>query len=192
MVDLEEWLTKEGRVENVSLESISFTRNVGRSHFKKRAMLVADSTKELQTILHEINEGKQNSNYAFNLETAIGPSQEVQDFESKSLEMGAEHSQTWRRPQLKWYGSKDCASWPAPIAVSRFNLEETEIKIQNTKKWSKIFWEIDIHGPKTIRAIKIIACLRDLYVKGYDIDWGVYIKGNQGEEFLSPLIFWKR
>ncbi len=54
------------------------------------------------------------------LETAIGPSQEVQDFESESLEMGVEHSQTVKEvPISSDYGSKDCASWTTPIANSR-------------------------------------------------------------------------
>ncbi len=58
----------------------------------------------------------------FNLETAIGPSQEMQDFELESLSIGGDHSQKVKAPPIgSDYGSKDCVSWPDPIAVSRFN-----------------------------------------------------------------------
>ena len=61
------------------------------------------------------------SSSSLNLETAIGSSQKVQDFESESLGMGAEHSQKVKAaPIPSDYGSKDCAFWPTPIAVSRF------------------------------------------------------------------------
>ncbi|MFI5344309.1 MAG: hypothetical protein ACHQUC_08830, partial [Chlamydiales bacterium] len=54
------------------------------------------------------------------LETAIGLSQKVQDFESESLEMGADHSQKVKAaPISNDSDSKDRAFWPAPTAVSR-------------------------------------------------------------------------
>ena len=58
----------------------------------------------------------------FNLETAVGPRQKVQDFESESLTIGVEHSQKVKAtPRVSDYGSKDCAFCPDPTAVSRFN-----------------------------------------------------------------------
>jgi hypothetical protein len=46
----------------------------------------------------------------------------VQDFESESLAMGVEHSQTAKAtPIVSGYGSKDCAFRPVPTAVSRIN-----------------------------------------------------------------------
>jgi mRNA interferase HigB len=60
------------------------------------------------------------SNRSLNLETAVGPSQKVQDFESESLAMGVEHSHTVKAtPIASGYGSKDCAFRPAPTAVFR-------------------------------------------------------------------------
>jgi hypothetical protein len=54
------------------------------------------------------------------LETAVGPSQKVQDFEPESFAMGAEHSQKVKAaPIASDSGSKDCAFGPAPTAVSR-------------------------------------------------------------------------
>jgi hypothetical protein len=55
-----------------------------------------------------------------NLETAVGLSQKVQDFESESLELGADHSQKVKVAPT----SKDCAFWPAPTAVSRLKPKE--------------------------------------------------------------------
>jgi hypothetical protein len=50
----------------------------------------------------------------------------VQDFESESLAMGVEHFQTAKAtPIASGYGSKDCAFWPAPTAVSRFKAHFT-------------------------------------------------------------------
>jgi kynurenine formamidase len=55
-----------------------------------------------------------------NLETAIGPRQKVQDFESESLTIGVEHSQKVKAtPSVSDYGSKDCTFCPDPTAVSR-------------------------------------------------------------------------
>jgi TrmH family RNA methyltransferase len=60
----------------------------------------------------------------FNLETAVGPRQKVQDFESKSLTIGVEHSQKVKAtPSVSDYASKDCVFYPDPTAVSRFNEE---------------------------------------------------------------------
>jgi exodeoxyribonuclease V beta subunit len=59
----------------------------------------------------------------FNLETAIGPKQKVQDFESESLTIEVEHSQKEKAtPSASDYGSKDCAFCPDPTVVSRFNI----------------------------------------------------------------------
>jgi hypothetical protein len=56
-----------------------------------------------------------------NLETAVGPRQKVQDFESELLTVGVEHSQKVKAtPSVSDYGSKDCAFCPDPTAVSRF------------------------------------------------------------------------
>ena len=53
----------------------------------------------------------------FNLETAVGPRQKVQDFESESLTIGVEHSQKVKAtPSVSDYGSKDCAFCPDPTA----------------------------------------------------------------------------
>src|SRR5438105_2598137 len=58
--------------------------------------------------------------FSFILETAIGPSQEMQDFDSESFTGGGEHSQKVKAPPpVNDCGSKDCVSWPNPIAVSR-------------------------------------------------------------------------
>ena len=55
-----------------------------------------------------------------NLETAVGPSQKVQDFESELLALGAEHSQRVKAtPNPSGSDSKGCAFGPAPPAVSR-------------------------------------------------------------------------
>ena len=60
---------------------------------------------------------------SLNLETAVGPSQKVQDFESESLAIGVEHSQKVKAtPIASDYGSKDCAFWPDPTAVSRLKV----------------------------------------------------------------------
>ena len=57
----------------------------------------------------------------FNLETAIGPSREMQDFESESFRLGGEHSQKVKAPPNRSdYSSKDCVYRPDPIAVCRF------------------------------------------------------------------------
>ena len=59
---------------------------------------------------------------SLNLETAVGPRQKVQDFESESLTIGVEHSQKVKAtPSVSDYGSKDCAFCPDPTAVSRLN-----------------------------------------------------------------------
>jgi hypothetical protein len=52
----------------------------------------------------------------------------VQDFESESLAMGVEHSHMAKAtPIASGYGSKDCAFWPAHLAVSRLNLETAHL-----------------------------------------------------------------
>ena len=54
------------------------------------------------------------------LESAVGPSKKVQDFESESLAMGVDHSLTVKAtPIASDYGSKDCAFLPDPTADSR-------------------------------------------------------------------------
>ena len=57
---------------------------------------------------------------SLNLETAVGPSKEVQDFESEAITKGGEHSQKVKAPPFgSASGSKDCAYLPDPTAVSR-------------------------------------------------------------------------
>jgi hypothetical protein len=69
--------------------------------------------------------------FLFNLEAAVGPSQKVQDFESESLAMGVEHSQTVKAtPIASGYGSKDCAFRPAPTAASRFKAQNEPIDLE--------------------------------------------------------------
>ena len=76
---------------------------------------------EQQDLLHEESKRIQEMpGSKIILETAVGPSKKVQDIELESLVMGAEHSQTVKAaPITSDYGSKDCAFWPAPTAVSR-------------------------------------------------------------------------
>ena len=64
-----------------------------------------------------------------NLETAVGPSQKVQDFESESLARGADIPQVVKAaPRASDSDSKDCTFWPASTAVSRLNLtDETPV-----------------------------------------------------------------
>ena len=58
-----------------------------------------------------------------NLETAVGPRQKVQDFESESLTLGVEHSQKVKAtPIVSDYGSKDCAFCEESTAVSRLKI----------------------------------------------------------------------
>ena len=55
-----------------------------------------------------------------NLETAVGPSKKVQDFEPESPAMGVEHSLMVKATTGAGdYGSKDCTFLPDPTAVSR-------------------------------------------------------------------------
>ena len=64
-----------------------FTLNLDsiNPHFTWEKFYISEANRITAQILTE----KQ----AFNLKTAVGPSQKVQDFESESLAMGAEHSQ---------------------------------------------------------------------------------------------------
>jgi pyrophosphate--fructose-6-phosphate 1-phosphotransferase len=61
-----------------------------------------------------------------NLETAVQDDKLMQDFESESLAMGADHSQTVKTaPVASDYGSKDCVNLSSSTAVSRLNRERT-------------------------------------------------------------------
>ena len=55
------------------------------------------------------------------LETAVGLSKEMQDFESESVAEGTDHSQMVKAVlEQSDCGSKGCVYLPDPIAVSRF------------------------------------------------------------------------
>ncbi len=58
----------------------------------------------------------------FNLKTAVQDAKAMQDFDSESLLMGAEHSQKVKAAPIKSdYGSKDCVDLASSTAVFRFN-----------------------------------------------------------------------
>lgn len=61
--DLMHWLQAEGGT--ATLESISYTLNVGRAHFDYRSCLLASSLQDLQKTLREIINGNQVENYFF-------------------------------------------------------------------------------------------------------------------------------
>ncbi len=59
----------------------------------------------------------------FNLKTAVQDAKAMQDFDSESLLMGAEHSQKVKAALIKSdYGSKDYVDLASSTAVFRFNL----------------------------------------------------------------------
>ena len=60
MVDLEIWLTKN---QTVSLETISYTLNTGRSHFDQRCAMVISSIDELKEKLVEARRRAKYCNY---------------------------------------------------------------------------------------------------------------------------------
>ena len=60
MSDITQWLNQH---EDVSLEALSQTLNMGRSHFDKRSVLVAASIDELKEMLFDIQAGKEVSCY---------------------------------------------------------------------------------------------------------------------------------
>ena len=66
------WCDKEG--QHYSLEEISFTLNMGRSHFEHRCALVVRTVVELRETLHGVMRGKQPKNYVFGktVEIAVG------------------------------------------------------------------------------------------------------------------------
>ena len=56
-----------------------------------------------------------------NLKTAVGDAEAMRDFESKSLPIGAEHSQQVKAAPIgSDFGSKDCVDSASPAAVLRF------------------------------------------------------------------------
>ena len=70
-----------------------------------------------------------------NLETAVGPSKKVQDFEPESSAMGVEHSLMVKATNVASdYDSKDCAFLPDPTAVSRLNRPEEIDILSEIKK----------------------------------------------------------
>jgi len=60
IVDLRDWVKKN--IATADLESISFTLNVGRDHFKSRCAIVTSSLNELLELLNALAEGQQQSN----------------------------------------------------------------------------------------------------------------------------------
>ena len=63
----------------------------------------------------------------FNLE--VQDNKVMQDFDSESLSMGADHSQKVKAAPIRSdYGSKDCVKLLSSTAVSRFNLLDVEVE----------------------------------------------------------------
>lgn len=60
MRDLAEWLAEH---DEASLQAISYTLNIGRSHFDKRVALVVSNSHELKEMLLDIQSGKQVTGY---------------------------------------------------------------------------------------------------------------------------------
>lgn len=64
ILDLEKWLSES----DDSLENISFTLNMGRSHYDKRCALVVKSIEELRAMLKECKQSKKIKNVIFSSE----------------------------------------------------------------------------------------------------------------------------
>lgn len=68
--DLETWLAKKSQaalLDAITIESVSYTLNAGRSHFDKRYALIAASLTELQTLLQQINNNQVSISICTNL-----------------------------------------------------------------------------------------------------------------------------
>ena len=61
--------------------------------------------------------------FEFNLDSAVQDAKAMQDFESESLLMGAEHSKKVKAAPVKSdYGSKGCVDLASSTAESRFKI----------------------------------------------------------------------
>ena len=69
--NLEGWLSQQTKIN--SLEDISYTLNVGRSHFARRCAWVVDSIEELQDSMRQVSEGKLPANVFMSVESKEQP-----------------------------------------------------------------------------------------------------------------------
>ena len=73
--------------------------------------------------------------FEFNLDSAVQDDKAMQDFESESLLMGADHSQKVKAAPIKsGYGSKDCVTVSSSTAVSRFIAIKRKPAIERKEK----------------------------------------------------------
>jgi D-sedoheptulose 7-phosphate isomerase len=112
-----------------------------------------------------------------NLETAVGPRQKVQDFDSESLTIRVEHSQKVKAAttSVSDYGSKDCAFCPDPTAASSINT-----KLLNTVKAAAHGAIEATHFLSSPIALCFMSDVARLLAKAFLAEHKVVVAGNGG------------